>query len=44
MWAGEADASTVFLYGSVAYAVLSVVAQSLLLASYVTFVELSPFA
>ena len=44
MWAGEADASTVFLYGSVAYAVLSVVAQSLLLASYVSFVELFPYA
>ena len=44
MWAGEADASTVFVYGSVAYAVLSVVAQSLLLASYVTFVKLFPYA
>jgi hypothetical protein len=44
MWAGEADAPTVFLYGSVAYAVLSVVAKSHLLASYVTFVELFPVA
>ena len=30
--------------GSVTYTVLSVVAQSLLLASYVTFVELFPYA
>jgi hypothetical protein len=44
MWAGEADAPTVFLYGSVAYAVLSVVAKSHLLASYVTLVEQFPVA
>jgi hypothetical protein len=44
MWAGEADAPTVFLYGSVAHAVLSVVFKSLFLASYVTFVELFPVA
>jgi hypothetical protein len=44
MWAGEADAATVFLYGSVAHAVLSVVFRSLFLASYVTLVELFPRA
>ena len=44
MWAGEADASTVFVYGSVAYAVLGVVAKSLLLAAYVAFVQLLPLA
>ncbi len=35
MWAGEADAPTVLLYGSVAHAVFSVVFKSLFLASYV---------
>jgi hypothetical protein len=44
MWAGEADAPTVLLYGSVAHAVLSVVFKSLFLASYVAFVELFPVA
>ena len=44
MWAGEADASAAFLYGSVLYAVLSLVAKSLLAASYVAFVELFPYA
>jgi len=40
MWAGDADAATVLLYGSVAHAALSLVFKSLFLASYVTFVEL----
>ena len=44
MWAGDADAASAFLYGSVAYAVLGVVAKSLLLAAYVAFVELLPLA
>jgi len=44
MWAGEADAASAFLYGSVLYAVLSLVAKSLLAASYVAFVELLPLA
>jgi hypothetical protein len=44
MWAGDADAATVLLYGSVAHAALSLIARSLLAASYVTFVDLSPFA
>ena len=44
MWAGDADAASAFLYGSVAYAVLGVVAKSLLLAAYVAFVQLLPLA
>lgn len=41
---GEADASAAFVYGSVLYAVLALVAKSLLAATYVAFVELLPFA
>ena len=41
---GEGDASVRLVYGSVAYAVLSVVAKSILAGSYVAFMELFPFA
>jgi hypothetical protein len=44
LWTRDVDASTAFLYGNVLYAVLSLVGKSHLLASYVTFVELSPHA
>jgi hypothetical protein len=42
LWAGHADASSTFLYGSVAHTVLAFVAKALLAASYVAFVELLP--
>ena len=35
--------SAAFLYGNILYAALSLVARSLLAASYVTFVELIPY-
>jgi len=44
LWAGHADAATAFLYGSVAHAVLALVAKAELAAAYVAFVELFPFA
>ena len=44
LWTRDVDASAAFLYGNVLYAVLSLVAKSLLVAAYVTFVELSPVA
>ncbi len=44
LWTRDVDASAAFLYGNVFYVVLSLVAKSLLIASYVTFVELSPVA
>jgi len=44
LWAGHADAATAFLYGSVAHAVLALVAKTELAAAYVAFVELFPFA
>ena len=40
----HADAATAFLYGSVAHAVLALVAKTELAAAYVAFVELFPFA
>jgi hypothetical protein len=40
---GEADADSAMLYGSVLYAVLALVAKSVLAATYVTFVQLFPF-
>lgn len=42
-WMGEGDAGVRLLYCSVAYSVLSVVAKSMLAASYVAFMELFPF-
>ena len=44
LWAGQADAAAVLLYGSVAYAVLAVVTKSMLVASYVSFMQLYPYA
>jgi len=41
---GEADAAAALLYGSVLYAVLALVAKSLLAATYVAFVDVLPFA
>lgn len=43
-WMGEGEAGVRLLYCSVAYTVLSVVAKSVLAASYVAFMELFPFA
>jgi hypothetical protein len=43
-WTGEVDAGVRLLYCSLAYSVLSVVAKSMLAASYVAFMELFPFA
>ena len=43
-WAGKTDAPAALLYGSVAHAVLGVVAKAMLLATYVEFVQLFPFA
>jgi hypothetical protein len=42
LWTRDVDASAALLYGSVLYAVLSLVGKSFLLASYVTFVDLIP--
>ena len=42
--AGKTDAPAALLYGSVAHAVLGVVAKAMLLATYVEFVQLFPFA
>ena len=44
LWTRDVDASAALLYGSVLYAVLSLVGKSFLLASYVTFVDLIPLA
>jgi hypothetical protein len=44
LWAGEADAAAVLLYGSVAYAVLGVVTKTILVASFASVVQLCPYA
>jgi hypothetical protein len=40
---GTLTVSDVFLYGSIAYAVLSVLAKVILAATYIAFVALFPF-
>ena len=44
LWTNDVGVEATLVYGSVAYAVLGVVAKGMLGASYVAFVELFPFA